>query len=194
MKKLGKKDHLNLFFSAFLILAFIICAYFFSGFSASMDLLPGQLVMIAVYAVFGLLLFYATRVGDGKAVFRFSPLTLLLLVLPTAAIIVASLAPFMPLHDVLAANKVSGQLSVITILASVALGYGLPYTFISGFELKTEDEDAGQEEADAPEVLEGGVEADLQDAAEEQAEEAVKDTAAEAEDKGYSLDTFDTDK
>ena len=91
MKKLGKKDHLNLFFSAFLVLAFIVCAYFFSGFSSSMDALSGQLVMIAVYAVFGLLLFYATRVGDGKAVFRFSPLTLLFLVLLFALIVVHEL-------------------------------------------------------------------------------------------------------
>ncbi len=188
MKKLGKKDHLNLFFSAFLVLAFIVCAYFFSGFSSSMDALSGQLVMIAVYAVFGLLLFYATRVGDGKAVFRFSPLTLLFLVLPAAAIIVASLAPFMPFHDVFAANKVSGQLSVITTLAAVALGYGIPYSFVSGFELAVEEDENTSEEAE-PEVLEGGVEADLQDDAENEAAPTSDDLG----EKGYSLDTFDTD-
>lgn len=211
MKKTGKREHVNLFFSAFLILAFIICAYFFSGFSASMDLLGGQLVMIAVYAVFGLLLFYATRVGDGKAVFRFSPLTLIVLVLPALAILLASLAPFMPFHDVLSPGKTSGQLSVVTILAAVALGYGIPYTFISGFEQALEEEATEDDDAAAPEILEGGVEADLQDAGEEASEESSEESvfmftddsesvqsknvsaADEQEDKGYSLDTFDTD-
>ncbi|MEE1106106.1 MAG: hypothetical protein UH083_09120, partial [Ruminococcus sp.] len=80
MKKPNKKEHLNLLLSAFLILAFIVCANFFAGFTSSMPTMTAQLINIAVYAVFGLLLFYATRVGDGKAVFRFSPLTLLILV------------------------------------------------------------------------------------------------------------------
>lgn len=208
MKKTGKKEHLNLFFSAFLILAFIVCANFFAGFSASMGSLPGQLVMMAVYAVFGLLLFYATRVGDGKAVFRFSPLTLLVLVLPTLVILVASLAPFMPFHSFLAADKVTGQLSVIAALSAVAFGYGLPYTFVSGFELAREEDEADEDAEEETEVLEGGVEADLQDAEDDASDEApftfsddtayVQDadaaTAEVQEDKGYSLDTFDTDE
>ena len=105
MKKPNKKEHLNLLLSAFLILAFIVCANFFAGFTSSMPTMTAQLINIAVYAVFGLLLFYATRVGDGKAVFRFSPLTLLILVLPSVFIIVASLAAFMPLHNVTTKKK-----------------------------------------------------------------------------------------
>ena len=68
MRKPDKREHLNLFFSAFSILAFIVCANFFAKFTESMDPTVGRLITIAVYAVFGLLLFYATRVGDGKAV------------------------------------------------------------------------------------------------------------------------------
>lgn len=185
MKKPSKKEHLNLFFSAFLILAFIICANFFANFSASMSSMGGQLVMIGVYAVFGLLLFYATRVGDGKAVFRFSPLTLLVLVVPAVLVIVTSLAAFMPLHSYVAADKLTGNLNIVTILAAISLGYGLPYTFVSGFELATEEEQkpAKEEESD---LLEGGVEADLLDA-EEQAdaeleEQAVQDVSVDVAD------------
>jgi hypothetical protein len=170
MKKPNKKEHLNLLLSAFLILAFIVCANFFAGFTSSMPTMTAQLINIAVYAVFGLLLFYATRVGDGKAVFRFSPLTLLILVLPSVFIIVASLAAFMPLHDVVAADALTGKLSVITSLAAVAVGYGIPYSFVSGFELEGYKADDEEET-----VVNGGVQADLADsdiAAAEEAEEA----------------------
>ena len=162
MKKHGMKDHLNLFFSAFLVVAFMVCAYFFSNFTSSLPIMTSQLISIAVFAVFGLLLFYATRVGDGKAQFRLSILTLVVLVLPTLFIIIASLATFMPFHDFFAADKLTGKLSTITALAAVALGYGIPYSFISGFELKTEDEEAAQPEEERT-VLEGGIEADLAD-------------------------------
>ena len=174
MRKPDKKEHINLFFSAFLIIAFIVCANFFSNFTATMGFMPAQLINIAVYAVFGLLLFYATRVGDGKAIMRFSPLTLIVMVVPSALIILVSLAEFMPLHDALAADKTTAQLSVITTLAAVALGYGIPYTFLSGFELAAEDVPVDTDEEET--LLEGGVEEDLLDAeenAEAEEEEAV---------------------
>ena len=174
MRKPDKKAHINLLFSAFLILAFIICANFFSNFTASMDSVTGQLINIAVYTVFGLLLFYATRVGDGKAQFRLSILTLVVLVLPTLFIIIASLATFMPFHDFFAADKLTGKLSTITALAAVALGYGIPYSFISGFELKTEDEEAAQPEEERT-VLEGGIEADLADDADDDEDAPAED-------------------
>ncbi len=170
MRKPDKKEHINLFFSAFLIIAFIVCANFFSNFTATLDHTLGQLINIAVYVVFGLLLFYATRVGDGKAVKRFSPLTLIVLVLPALLILVISMAGFMPLHEFLAADKLSGKLSLITTLAAVALGYGIPYSFFSGFEMAYED--GAEETEDEPEVLEGGVEADVLDAQEDAAAEA----------------------
>ena len=187
MKKPNKRETVNLFFSAFLILAFIVCAQFFSQFAANLTgvdgklSVAGQLVTSLIYVVFGLLVFYATRVGDGKAIKRFSPLTLVILVLPSLYIIIASIAKFMPLNSVLASNN--GTISVIAALASVALGYGIPYTFLSGFELQAEDEPETESET----VLEGGIEADVIEAQEETAEvvqeteEAAQEAAEEAE-------------
>ena len=106
------------------------------------------------------------------------------MVLPSLYIMIASVAKFMPLNNIFAGN--SGTVSVITALAAIAFGYGIPYTFFSGFELASED----NEEA-APEVLEGGVEADIIENTEETvetaeetleaAEEAAEDEADTAE-------------
>ena len=155
MKKPDKRESINLFFSAFLIIAFIICANFFSQFTKTVQNPIGQIVTIVVCAVFGLLLFYATRVGDGKAVKRFSPLTLIVLVLPTLYIIIASIATFMPLHDVFVENN---SFTIVPYLASVAFGYGIPYTFFSGFEQEAEEAAEVDEEA---KILVGGVEQDI---------------------------------
>lgn len=158
MKKPDKRETINLFFSAFLIIAFIVCAHFFTQFTSTLDATVGSIVSIALYVVFGLLLFYATRVGDGKAIMRFSIVTLIVLVIPSLYIIIAAIAPGLPLHDVFAADN--GGLNVIVTLACVALGYGIPYTFLSGYEIENPDAVAGNE------VLEGGVEADLLETAE----------------------------
>ena len=157
MKKPDKRETINLFFSAFLIIAFIVCANFFAQFTKTIQSPFGQIVTVVVCAVFGLLLFYATRVGDGKAVKRFSPLTLVVLVLPTLYIIIASVATFMPLHDVFVENN---SLSVVVYLAGVAFGYGIPYTFFSGFEMEAEKTDDGDFD-DETKVLVGGVEQDV---------------------------------
>ena len=174
LKKPDKRETINLFFSAFLILAFIVCAHFFTQFTANLDATFATVVNMLIYVVFGLLVFYATRVGDGKPVKRFSVVTLLVMVLPALYILIASVAKFMPLNNIFAGT--AGGVSVITALAAVALGYGIPYTFVSGFETAPEDAE------EAPEVLEGGVEADVLDAAEEKTEETaeeVKETAEE---------------
>lgn len=158
MKKPNKKDNVNLFFSAFLVLAFIVCAHFFTQFTNTLTSNVGTIISIALYVVFGLLLFYATRVGDGKAVKRFSVVTLIVMVLPALYIIVSSMAAGLPLHDIFASD-VTGSVSIIVSLAGIALGYGIPYTFLSGFEIADEDEE--EEAASASPVLEGGIEADL---------------------------------
>ena len=173
MKKPDKRETINLFFSAFLILAFIVCAHFFTQFTANLDATLATVINICIYVVFGLLVFYATRVGDGKPVKRFSVVTLVVMVLPSLYILIASVAKFMPLNNLFAGT--AGSVSVITALAAVALGYGIPYTFVSGFEL--EPENAPEEPA---EPLEGGVAADLQEAAEETVEETVGEPAEEA--------------
>lgn len=175
MKKPDKRETVNLFFSAFLIIAFIVCAHFFTQFTSTLDATVGSIVSIALYVVFGLLLFYATRVGDGKAIKRFSLVTLIVLVIPSLYIIIAAIAPGLPLHDIFAANN--GGLNVIVTLACVALGYGVPYTFLSGFEVE------GSDVANENEVLEGGIEADILDneAVETDNEETETDEVSESD-------------
>lgn len=151
----NKRDTINLLFSAFLIIAYIICSYFFSGFASQLAFPLNGIVNSLIFVVFGLLVFYATRVGEGKALKRFSLLTLIILDLPALYIIVASIAPGLPFHDAFVANN------VMVMLASVALGYGIPYTFFSGFELVTEEIIT-----DMP-AVEGGVADDIKDNAPE---------------------------
>ena len=92
LKKPDKRETINLFFSAFLILAFIVCAHFFTQFTANLDATAATVINMLIYVVFGLLVFYATRVGDGKPVKRFSVVTLLVMVLPALYIMIASVA------------------------------------------------------------------------------------------------------
>ena len=128
------KDTSNLIFSAFLVTAFIICAYFCSGFikdSTEWSDTFKIFAMAMVYAVFGLVIFYATRVGDGKQVKRFSPATLVIMVLPAFYIILAGIVPNLPFSE-----QIAHHAEVINF-AAVAFGYGMPYTFLSGYELDT---------------------------------------------------------
>ena len=187
MKKPTKRDTVNLFFSAFLIVAFIVCAHFFSQYASALSQPIGSIIPILVYAVFGLLVFYATRVGDGKAVKRFSLVTLIVMVLPSLYIIIASLASGLPLNSVFANASGSG-LSVIVTLASIALGYGIPYSFLSGFELARED----AVEDETSEHVQGGIEADLAD--DENAEDtSFEETDEASEDASESESTDETD-
>lgn len=155
-KKNSSRDNVNLLFSAFLIIAYIVCGFFFLSFinSAAVqdDIIKNALTSV-VLLVFGLLIFYATRVGEGKTVKRLSIVTLVVLDLPALYIVLAYILPFMPLSDVFAGTP------AIPLMAAIALGYGIPYAFISGFEtveIKEEKE----------EVLEGGIEEELSKAEE----------------------------
>lgn len=142
VKKNSKKDSINLFFSAFLVTAYVVCSFFFSQLASSMSSVAGSIVEVLIYSVFGLILFYATRVGDGKQVLRFSPMTLIVLVLPALYIILAFLIPEMPFGAQIAEN------SLIMTIAAVAFGYGLPYTFISGYEIEMGEAEDSEEEED----------------------------------------------
>lgn len=177
MKKPDKREIINLFFSAFLIIAYIVCAHFFTQFANTLNNGVGTAISITLYVVFGLLLFYATRVGDGKAVKRFSIPTLVILVVPSLYIIIASIAPGLPLHDIL--TQQSKELTVIVVLACVALGYGIPYTFLSGFEV--EGSGVVAEPAAESSVLEGGVEADLSGSDEAESSDIIEETDSEFE-------------
>lgn len=147
MNKSGR-EKLNLFFSAFLVVGYIVCAYFFTTLTSRVTDSVGALINVAVFVLFGLILFYATRVGEGVPVKRFSPIILLVLDLPAFIILLAALLPAFPLHAVIAETE------AVWMLASIALGYGIPYTFLSGFEMVEETEEVD-------EVVEGGLAEEL---------------------------------
>ena len=126
------------------------------------------IINVLIYSVFGVILFYATRVGEGKQVLRFSPMTLVFLVLPTFYIILAYLIPAMPFGSAIAEN------ALIMTVAAVAFGYGLPYTFVSGYEIAPEEEEQ-QEEENAVALLEDKT------ASEESTEETEEVQASEEE-------------
>ena len=68
MKK-SKNEVMNLIFSAFLVTAFMVCSSFFLGMindSFSQNETARILLVSLVFAIFGGLLFYATRVGDAE--------------------------------------------------------------------------------------------------------------------------------
>lgn len=142
MKKPTKRETLNLVLSAFLILGYIVCTYFFLTMAATAPALEPY-VQVLVFLVFGLVVFYATRIGDGKQVKRFSLATLIILDIPALYVILASFLPNMPLHGFIAnlGGTTALQYSPLLILACVALGYGIPYTFLSGYEDKTEEDE-----------------------------------------------------
>ena len=189
-----KTSKINMIFSTFLIIGYIICTYFFCSLASTVAGVWGALIQILALTVFGLLLFYATRVGDGKQVKRFSLAVLLLVDLPALVIILFSLIEGAPFHDALVQQgEVGFSPAVITALACVALGYGIPYTFVSGYELKPEEDEAAEEtEAEADEApaeekkpIEGGLAEELaeikaEEAAEDKAEEAAEETVEEA--------------
>ena len=171
-----KRNKINQIFSAVLVIGFIICSYFFSTLATKATGLWGVLIQLLVLLLFGLLLFYATRVGEGKAVKRFSLAVLLLIDLPALYIILATFIEGMPFHDQLAST------TIVVYLATVGLGYAIPYTFLSGFEMieEKDEEEVKEEET----VLEGGLAEELLETEKEEEEaetaEAKKDAAEEA--------------
>lgn len=197
-----KRSKINIIFSSFIVIGYIVCTYFFSSLASQVSGTLGSLLQILILLVFGLLLFYTTRVGEGKQVKRFSLAVLLLIDLPALYIILAALIPALPFHDAIAPQNAMAMMglsglsapSIILMVACVALGYGIPYTFFSGYEMKEEDE-----EAEDSAVVEGGLAEELaeieseneekaeilaeaaENTTEEAAQEAAEDTAATAE-------------
>ena len=182
------KNKINIIFSTFLIIGYIVCAYFFNTLAGQVSGTMGIVIRACMLIVFGLLLFYATRVGEGRQVKRFSLAVLLMVDIPALFIILAGSINGMPLHDAFASADGSTP-GIVVMLACVALGYGIPYTFFSGYEIKEESEEELKEEIKEVEekLLEGGLaeelsEAEKEDAAEEEAteEEATEEAAEEA--------------
>lgn len=142
-----KKDVSGLIFSAFLVISYTICSYFFIGIienSTGMETPVKILLKALVFVVFGLILFYATRVGDGKQVRRFSLAALILLDLPALYIILAAAAQGLPFPLDLSAVPETVN------IAAAALGYGIPYTFLSGYELDRPKAEETENTADEP--------------------------------------------
>ncbi len=134
-----KREKVNLFFSAFLIIGYVICAFFLNNLMTDFTESFARLaVNICTFTIFGLLLFYATRVGEGKQVKRFNVFSLIFIVIPALYIVLATMISGLPLHNDLL--TLDGNMGTIAVLSCVALGYGIPYTFLAGFELKEESE------------------------------------------------------
>lgn len=170
MKK-DKKASLNLALSAFLVIAYVICAYFFMNMVSSIENATlSNLLLALIFVVFGLILFYATRTGEGKQIHRFSLSVLLLMVLPGLYIVLAGIAPGLPLSDVVRGN------GFFYMLGSIVLGYGLPYCFLSGYEKVVNAEEDEQEE-------EWTVESYIEDVEAEEGEEEPQDEADSSEDE-----------
>lgn len=188
MKKKNKNEIWNLIFSAFLVTAFLICSYFFLGIvhdSFALEKVKEVLFNGLIFALFGALLFYATRVGDGKQVWRFSPATLVLMVLPALYIVLATAIGGLPWHDPLSARP------IVSYIAAAVFGYGVPYTFLSGFELNSaEQTDADPNAADT----EAAEETDTSDneAADNAAKEAAK--AEEPSDNAAAEDAAEAEE
>lgn len=168
MKK-SSREKLNLFFSSFLVIGYIICSYFFMTLTSKVSSGMANLISVVVFVLFGLIVFYATRVGEGVPVKRFSPIILCILDIPALFIIIASLAPAFPLHDALATEP-----RYVMMLACIALGYGIPYTFLSGFELKEDIDEEAIENA----LVEGGIAEELAEADEVASETDVEELEA----------------
>ncbi len=154
MNKPNKKDGINLVFSASLILLYIVCSYFFLTMASTVGGAEPYLHAL-IFTMFGIVVFYATRVGEGKPVKRFSLATLLIVDIPALYAILAQLIPALPLHTAIAnlGGTTPLDFSPLFILACVALGYGLPYTFFSGFEMIEEKAEA-QETEEETEIIE----------------------------------------
>ena len=171
MKK-SSREKLNLFFSSFLVIGYIVCTYFFMSLTTRVTQGVANLIQVFVFTLFGLIVFYATRVGEGVPVKRFSAIVLCVLDIPALFAIIATLAPAFPLHDALAAQP------IVMTFACVALGYGIPCTFLSGFELKQDiDEDAVNAA-----MVEGGLAQELAELNEDASEEELSDEVATADD------------
>lgn len=188
----SKSNKINIIFSSFLVIGYIICTYFFSSIASQVTGTWGSVIQILIMVVFGLLLFYATRVGEGKQVKRFSLAVLLLIDVPALYIILAALIPQLPLHNLIVPQNAtlammgagSSGPSIILMLACVALGYGIPYTFFAGYEMKEEGEEEAEEKTEEAPVLEGGLAEELAQTekdAEAKADEAVEEAAEKAE-------------
>ncbi len=193
MKQNKRQSGFNMFLSVFLVIAYVVCMYFVNGMIQSMEAGTLQtLLNVILYVAFGALLFYATRVGEGKQVKRFSLSVLLLMVVPGLYIALSFFASGLPLS-----SEITNS-TALSILGLIMLGYGIPYTFVSGFEMLPEPKeieptktivvDQEMEEGDALEEEEDSLEeedaAEMQNGNEQEDEETQSESQAEENEEG----------
>lgn len=141
MRKTSKREMVNLLFSAFLILGYLVSIYFLNTLlSAATEPFTKSVIDMVSVVVFGLLLFYATRVGEGKPIKRFNLPVLILVDIPALYVVIASLFPTIPFGMNIITN------GIIVVIAGVVLGYAIPYTFLSGYEIMSEEEALKEEQ------------------------------------------------
>ena len=195
----SKKNTSNLVFSACLVTAFVVCAYFFEGMittSTGMSDTVKKLLMALLFVIFGLFLFYATRVGDGKQIRRFSLATLIIMDLPALYIILASVATGLPLSEQIASSN------IMVYAAAVVLGYGIPYTFLSGYEIQPEEEETDSEDDDDSEVsdeesdddFDAGTEKELEKETDTDSENSQEDSETDSEEENDLYDDINEEK
>lgn len=185
-KKNSVSDKINLALSAFIILAGIVCGFYFVSIADAQSALINVAITSAVFVMFGLILFFATRVGDGKPVKRFSLITLIALDLPTLYVVLATIFSVLPLHNFILENPVIFYMSAIT------LGYSIPYTFYSGFEIVAEVEETEEENQDEEvEFVPEDEDYDVEETEEFIDEDAVTEEEEEFIVEGIESENFD---
>ncbi len=117
----------------------------------------------ALYIGMGLVLFFATRTGDGKTIYRVNWFSIAFILVPVVFLLVnivlcvsfANQSEFVLGVVSLAFDKYARTLYLVLIL----FGYAIPYSFISGFEKKVETPAAIPEETEAAAAAENTEEA-----------------------------------
>lgn len=103
--------------------------------------MSGELQLYINFALFvgmGMVLFFATRTGEGKTVYRVNWFSLALILLPLVALVIVMVLVVSFAVDIALINTIFMQYMSSFYLALVLLGYCIPYSFISGFERKFE--------------------------------------------------------
>ena len=106
---------------------------------ASLDGVIANYITFLLYVGLGTVLFFATRTGEGKTVYRINWFSIGLIVLPVVAIIVGVVLMMSAIVEIAWLDTFVNRYIASFYLALVLLGYAIPYSFISGFERKYEE-------------------------------------------------------
>ena len=140
----------------------------------------------SIFIFMGLGIFFATRTGSGKNVYRVNLFSIVLILLPLLVLYVSYVLVVFEtmtsgfLYNIL--EWVMGKASISFNLSLVLFGYVLPYSFISGYERRYDDPAANDvvaiADAEAP-VAEVAAEVVAEEIPEESVDVAVEAAAEE---------------